>query len=65
MKAKVIIENGETTIILNPENDFDTDIVEKIYENKERFNIHTIVDSDYNYGARQNHRLEISIKEIK
>ena len=29
MKAKVIIENGDATIILTPENEFEKDIIDK------------------------------------
>ena len=37
MKTKVIIENGETDIILTPENDFDKGVLEKIHKNKQNF----------------------------
>ena len=65
MKAKVIIENGETTIVLKPENEFELNIVETIYDNKSKFNIHTDCNSDYNYGERNNYKLELNIKEMK
>ena len=65
MKAKVIIENGETTIILKPENNFDKGILEKLYENKQKFNIHTDVESDYHLGIRDNFRLKMNIKETR
>ncbi len=31
MKAKVIIENGDATIILTPENEFEKDIIDKMF----------------------------------
>jgi ribosomal protein S17 len=65
MKAKVIIENGETTIVLKTENKFDTDVLEKMFDNKEKYNIHTCINADYAYASHSNHRLELSIKEIK
>lgn len=65
MKAKIIIENGETTIELKPENDFDTEIVEKIHDKKEKFNIHTTTTADYNYGSWQNHKIVMNITETK
>jgi len=65
MRAKVVIENGETTIVLNPENDFELTVMESIYENNSKYNIHTQCNSDYNYGVRGNYRLELNIKEIK
>lgn len=63
MKAKIIIENSETEIILTPDNVFDKDVLEKMYNNKGRYNIYTDVESDYKYGSYQNHRLVITIKE--
>lgn len=65
MKAKVIIENGETTITLTPENDFDTDLMEKLHKRKESFTICTTADADYSYGSYQKHRIELSIKETR
>jgi hypothetical protein len=64
MKAKVIIENGETTIILTPENDFDRDILEKAYTAKNKFDLHTSVDANYRYGSYENHKMVVSIKKI-
>jgi hypothetical protein len=65
MKAKVIIENGETTIVLRPENEFETDVLEKVYKRKEAYNLNTIVEARYNYGSYDNHKIEISIKELR
>lgn len=65
MKAKVVIENWETTIVLDTENEFEIDVLEKVYSKKERYNLNTIVDAQYNYGTFSKHRIEISIKEIK
>ena len=44
MRTKVLIENGETTIILTPENEFEIDVIEKIHCKKEKFNL-----VDWNY----------------
>ena len=65
MKTKVIIENGETDIILTPENDFDKGVLEKIHKNKQNFSINTEVKAEYDYGNYKNHRLILNIKEIK
>ena len=64
MKAKVIIENGETTILLTPENEFETDVIEKIYCKKESFNLLTSFNVNHSYGTYSKHNIEISIKEI-
>ena len=65
MKTKIVIENLETTIVLKPENEFDTDILEKMYNTKEKYSTYMSVEADYGYGVNSNHRIEISIKEIK
>jgi hypothetical protein len=65
MKVKVVIENGETTIVLTPENEFEIDVIEKIHCKKEKFNIHTSVDASYNYGTYSKHKIDISIREVR
>ncbi len=65
MKAKVIIENGETEIILTPSNEFDKEVLEKLYTYKSRYNLHTIVDATYKYGCYEDHKLIIDIKESR
>jgi len=65
MKAKVIIENGETAIILTPENDFEKDIIKKVYNRKQHFDTITDFDLKSSYGNCSNHKIEISIKEIR
>ena len=65
MKAKIIIENGETTLVLTPENDFEIDMIEKVHLKKESFSIHTVFDAQYNYAAYSKHKIEISIKECR
>lgn len=65
MKTKVIIENGETTIVLTPENDFEKDILIKMKEKEQNFNIHTKIDAEWKWGEFINSKLIVSIKEIK
>jgi succinylarginine dihydrolase len=65
MKTKIVIENGKTELILTPENDFDKDVLKKIYNNKSKFSIHTNVEAEYNYGDYKNHKLVLNIKETK
>tara|TARA_R110000744_G_scaffold251755_1_gene367626 strand:+ start:2413 stop:2616 length:204 start_codon:yes stop_codon:yes gene_type:complete len=64
MKTKVIIENGYTKILLTPENDFETDVIEKIHDKKHAYQIDTSADADYNYGSHNNYRIEMNIKEV-
>ena len=64
MKSKVIIENGETELVLTPENDFDRGILEKIYLKKSNYNITTNIEAKYDYGSYRDHKLIVNIKEI-
>ena len=63
MKAKVIIENNETTIILTPQNDFERDIIEKLNNRKKEFDLFTNIDVEYQYGTFSNHKIEMNIKQ--
>jgi hypothetical protein len=65
MKTKVIIENGETQIILTPESDFELDVIEKIYNRKERFSVTTNFNANESYGTYSKQNISIDIKEIK
>lgn len=65
MKAKVIIENGQTEIVLKPENDFEIDVLEKVYTQKKTYSIHTSVEGKDSYGGVDNLKLVINLKEIK
>jgi hypothetical protein len=64
MKAKVIIEKGETTIILTPENEFEIDVIEKVHCKKEKHSINAKFEAKYNYGTYNEHNIELSIKEV-
>ena len=64
MKAKIIIENGETTIVLTPQNEFEVDLIEKVKNKKDRHNIHTSFDAVWNYGTYNDHKIVLSIKEV-
>jgi hypothetical protein len=65
MKTKVIIENGETTIILTPENEFENDVIEKVYNRKVDYNIHSNFSAEISYGTYHKHKIELSIKNIR
>lgn len=63
MKAKVIIENSETTIKLFPENEFEKDVIEKMVDKKEAFSPLTSFNTKYSYGTHSQHDITINIKE--
>jgi hypothetical protein len=63
MKVKVVIENGETTIFLTPQNEFEIDLIEKVRNKKEKHTIQTEFCAEYNFGSYKNHYIELSIKE--
>ena len=65
MKSKVVIENGEIEIVLTPENDFEREVLDKIYSNKNKYDIFTDVKLDsVNYYDKK-YKLVVSLKEIK
>ena len=64
MKAKVIIENRETTIILTPENEFEKDIIEKVHNKKKEYNTLCTFGLKESYGNITNHKIEILINQI-
>lgn len=58
MKAKVIIENGKTTIELSPENDFEKRVLKDANTNCE---FDTKITSNYSHG--ENHyKLNVELK---
>lgn len=65
MKTKVIIENGETTIILTPENEFEMDVIEKVHCKKENHSINCDIYAQYSYSSYSKHKIELSIKNLK
>ena len=65
MRSKVVIENGETNIVLTPQNDFETSVLDKLFRNKKSHTLHTSVDASYNYGDYKNHKLTVNIKECR
>ena len=65
MKAKVIIENGETTVSLTPENDFEKDMIEKLYLNKTQFDSELTFKCNVaqSWGIFKDHQIILSIKD--
>jgi hypothetical protein len=66
MKAKVIIENGLSTIVLTPDNDFEKQVVENVYNNRETFNIVTDFEVVKNTFTQelQGHAINIKLKKL-
>jgi hypothetical protein len=60
MKAKVIIENGVTTIELTPENQFEKDIIETGLLSPDIL-ITPNVKAERFYGLYKNHMIELRI----
>jgi hypothetical protein len=61
MYTKVIIEQGKTKVVLTPENDFETDLIEKIHDRKEKYTLNATVDAKYGYNSYSNYRIEIDM----
>ena len=62
MKAKVVIENGSTEIILKPDNEFEINLLEQVIDNKYKVT-DTNVNSNYSYGTHSNHNITITINK--
>ena len=64
MKAKVIIENGKTKIVLEAENVFERDLIEHTVEKKYEV-VETNVFAEYSFSTYKDHRIIISIETKK
>lgn len=66
MKAKVIIEDGLTSIELVAENSFERDMIESYGYEKET-EVKTTVFPFYNegYGVKSQHKIMINLRKIK
>lgn len=65
MKAKVIIENGQTEILLIPENEFEKDLVEKCLHRSSENEIKTsITTQQQGYGIHTKHQISINVTSV-
>lgn len=62
MKSKVIIENGNSTIILEPENEFEEELLKTAESEAREKDVSIHFNSEYSMGIRDNHRIEIKIR---
>jgi len=65
MKAKVIIENGITTIELKADNDFEKDVIEKFVDRRKDYNLNTEITTKYAYGQHSEHKITITVETLK
>lgn len=63
MKVILIIENGKTKVVLRPENDFETDTIEKVFDKNHNYDISTEFKADYACQEHSDYRIEINITE--
>jgi hypothetical protein len=67
MKAKVIIQDGITQVILTPTSDFERDLIEKMYNKQKTFAIDTEVRAEYELHSYQtklkNHEIVLTIEQ--
>lgn len=65
MKTKIIIEEGKSKIILFAQNDFETDLIEKIKDGKMESELCAFKRDRNGFSAENiNHRIEIDLKDI-
>ena len=63
MNTKIVIENGNTSILLTPENDFEKDIIEKIEARKKDYTINAYVNAQLTYSTYSKHQIEITLEQ--
>jgi len=63
MKTKVIIENGKTTIILTPENEFEKDMVEIAKD--QNYKIEANIFKEDMFCDSEDHKIELLLTENK
>jgi hypothetical protein len=63
MKAKVIIENGITTVELKADNEFERDVIEKFVNKRERFVLNTNISTKESYGTHSEHKITITVEK--
>jgi hypothetical protein len=63
MKTQVIITQGNAQIVLIPDNEFETDLIEKLVDNKIGYTTTTEVKTDYIFCNHKNHMIKINLSE--
>jgi hypothetical protein len=63
MKTEILIKEGKAKIILNAENEFEKDLIERIVKSRIGYEIKTTALTDYNYQSHSNQRIEINLIE--
>ena len=63
MKTEIIINQGKAKVVLTPESEFESDLIEKIVDSKIGYEKKTTVLTDNGYYQHKNHRIEISLIE--
>lgn len=63
MKAKVIIENGESRIELIPENTFEKSLVENFYSELSSNEVSTSCTREYKFGTYENYKIRITLSK--
>lgn len=63
MNAKVIIENGKTTIVLTPENSFEKEVMESARMELSKYDFKTSITADYSYQEYKNHCINIQMEK--
>lgn len=65
MKAKVVIEEGITHIVLTPESPFEKHMIEEARSLSSNMEMKTDFKCDYQYNTFSNHRIEMELTEKK
>jgi len=63
MKTEIIIKDGNVKIVLKPESEFETDLIEKIQDSKAGYTNTTEISTEERMGFHHEHKIEIKLFE--
>mgnify|MGYP006449904029 CR=1 FL=1 len=63
MKSEIKITEGKAKIILKAESEFERDLVEKVMDSNENYEIESDFFTDFDFNQHHYHRIEIDLKE--
>jgi len=63
MKTEIIIKDGFTKIVLKPESEFETDLIEKIQDSKVGYTTETRISTEERMCTHYEHKIEINLHE--
>jgi hypothetical protein len=63
MKSEVVITEGKARIVLTPESEFERDLIEKVVDSKEVYEVNTSISTVYKFSEHSKHKIEINLNK--